>query len=152
MMLARRDTSRYSNDCLSSPVVMTSITFPLIDAGPASGFSLNISTSNTMFNSMSGVLASDVCTPANALSIEAESLFLFCPDPATGACRLENEGNLRISGFQLFDAGSKLVWERSMVSNAEKIQIDIPALSKGIYFLLIHTTAGPVRRKLLVSR
>jgi len=152
MMVARRDSSRFSNDCLSSPVLMTSIPFPLSDSGPASGFSLSISTTNTVFNQASGGIAKDVCMPLNTHSVAAEAPMLYCYDLSGRECWLENKDKTYIISSQLFDIGSKLVWEESVRSNAEKVRIEIPELSKGIYFLVIRTTAGSLQRKLLVNR
>ena len=50
------------------------------------------------------------------------------------------------TGLSLFDLSGKLVWRKTIITNQHNVEIDLPALSAGIYMIKI----GEVVKKLVI--
>jgi hypothetical protein len=68
------------------------------------------------------------------------------PVPASGTLNVELNNNEEIvKSFSIYDITGRLVMERSVSTNSNKLSIDISALDKGIYFMQLFNYSGLAR-------
>lgn len=104
----------------------------------ALGGSLNID--NVLFSNSS---TSVKPVPANDLKV--------FPNPANDHVSIIT-GNTQVSQLDVVDVSGKLVKTMNFTNNSGRIDLDVTALSPGIYMMRLHTEAGISTRKLVISR
>ncbi len=80
---------------------------------------------------------------------EGASSITFYPNPVSSGGTLDfNSNDLKIKAVVMYDQSGKLI--RSITADANQIQINLPNLPEGLYFVEINTEVGFVREKLMV--
>jgi len=96
----------------------------------------------------SGLKNSNGCQPVATINHELDNLVQIFPNPATNFLYLQLENTTStISDLSIFDNKGQVVLKTGL----EK-EIDISALSNGVYYLKLTSDQGIVSRKILIQR
>ena len=78
----------------------------------------------------------------------AQSSVIIYPNPTSNLLNIKSD--TPIYSFELYDALGKLIQNKTEMFSTENT-VDVSSLTRGIYFVRLHTTNGVVEHKVIVD-
>jgi len=151
IFVARRDTTEFSNDCTTNTRSFSTLNYSLADNGPLSYYPLSLALTPLNYATSTGVLASTVCLGTSIPSIIHQSGINIYPNPGKNVLNVDNSPGLFLTTINIYDVLGKLILTYPCNSILSRIELNLPELHKGVYFVKIGSNQGVETKTYLVD-